>query len=70
MTVAEAISVLKGAETIYLTWDGLSYPIDPNDTLMMDAYGKYLVKSIGNYFEAGKFEIEIAFQPVKAEGRT
>ena len=70
MTVAEAISVLKGAETIYLAWDGLSYPIDTNDTLMMYAYVKYLVKSIGNYFEYGKFEIEIAFKPIKVERRT
>ncbi len=65
MTVAEAINILKGANAIYIAWDGFSYPINPDNALEMDAYGKYLVSRIGNYYEAGKFEIEIAVQPIK-----
>lgn len=64
MTVAEAVSVLKSAKEIHIVWDGSSYPIDPDNTLVMDAYGKYQVKSIKTY-PKDDFELEIAMQPVK-----
>lgn len=69
MTVAEAISVLKNAKAIRIAWNGRCTNIDPEDVLMMDAYGKYQVKSIGNYFDADDFEIEVAAQLIKAEAR-
>ena len=67
MTVAEAVSVLEGAKSIRISWNAVCTEIDPNDEMMMDAYGRYVVKSIRNYFEAHEFELKIAMRPVKAE---
>ncbi len=67
MTVAEAVSVLTVAKAIYLAWSSFSVQINPDDMLMMDAYGKYIVKRIRSYCEIDCFEIEIAVQPVKNE---
>jgi len=64
MSVAEAVSVLKSAKEIHIAWSGGSYPIDPDNTLAMDAYGKYQVKSIKAY-PKDDFELEIAMQPIK-----
>lgn len=68
MTVAEAVAVLRGAGKIRIGWNGSCKEIDPDDELMMDAYGKYQVARIRNYFEVGDFELKISIQPVKVEG--
>ena len=70
MTVAEAISVLKGAKAIRISWNGMCKEIDPGDELMMDAYGGYQVGSIRNYFSVNDFEIKVVMRPIEAGGTT
>lgn len=68
MTVKDAVSVLKGARTIALGWDGASITFDKSNLLMVDAYGDYIVDSIravGDDEEA-YYEVNVAMRPVKA----
>jgi hypothetical protein len=67
MTVAEAISVLKGAEKIRIGWDGFNQELDLDNELMMEAYGQFVVKKIENYFSPNDFVIHVAVRPVRAE---
>lgn len=66
MSVKEAVSVLKKAKSLCICYDGNAIPIDRNDSLMMDAYGKYLVDEIQAADDSGRYEIIIAMRPVKA----
>lgn len=65
MTVREAVNVLKDAKKIYIGWDGLCKELDTNSDLDMDAYGKYIVKSIVSYNKAeGSYEVAVAMRPL------
>ncbi len=66
MTVREAVKVLTEAKMLYIGWNDCIRPFDPDDELMMDAYGDYRVKRIcnaGNGLE--EFEIAVASLPIK-----
>lgn len=65
MTVREAVGALAGAKKLHIAWEGATREFDPEDELMMDAFGMYLVKKIVNSCELDCFEIHIAAQPVK-----
>ena len=66
MTVKEAISVLKSAKEIRLSWNGTSLPINREDRLQMDAFGNYVVDEISVWPELDSvYEIVIAMTPVK-----
>lgn len=68
MTVKETASVLRHAKTIMLGWDGGSFHFYPDNVLMMEAYGDFVVdaiRAVGNDEEA-YYEVDIAVKPVKA----
>lgn len=65
MTVKEVVKALKTAKKIILGYGDNAVPIDPNDMLMMDAYGCYIVDEIKGDSE-GYYEVSIAMRPVKA----
>lgn len=65
MTVRDAVTVLVGAKKFYIAWENANRELDPEDELMMDAFGMYRVKRITNSCELDCFEIHIAAQPVK-----
>lgn len=65
MTVKEAVSVLKHAEKIVLGYGANAVPFDKDDSLMIDAYGSYLVDEIRTD-DGAYFEINIAVRPIKA----
>lgn len=64
MTVRDAVAVLKKANKIVLGWDGNAVPLNKDDFLQMDAYGKYVVSEI---MACGEdcYELDIAMRPVK-----
>lgn len=64
MTVKEVVKALKTAKKIVLCYGDNSVPIDPNDMLMMDAYGCYIVDEIMGDGE-GYYEVSIAMRPIK-----
>lgn len=64
MTVKEVIKVLKTAKKIVLGYGSNAVPFDPNDRLMMDAYGCYIVDEIMGDGE-GYYEVSIAMRPIK-----
>lgn len=66
MTVREIVSVLKNAKGIQLSWNSMAIPFDPNNELMMDAYGDYVVQSIISGLDPNTFEVEIATRPIRA----
>lgn len=68
MTVSEVVKVLKNAKTIALCYDGNSFPLEKDNTLMMDAYGDYIVSEIQSVGidTDGYYEVSIAMTPVKA----
>lgn len=66
MTVREAVKVLTEAKRLFICWNDNLMAFDPEDELMMDAYGDYRVKRIcnaGNGLE--EFEIAVASLPIK-----
>lgn len=65
MKVRDIISLLKNAKAIRVNWDGLAYPLDPNNALLMDAFGDYVVARIYSV-DREEYEIDIASIPVKA----
>ena len=65
MTVKEVVKALKTAKKIVIGYGDNAVPIEPNDTLMMDAYGCYIVDEIRGDSE-GYYEVSIAMRPVKA----
>ena len=69
MTVKEACSVLKFAKKIALGWGETAVPFDKDNSLMMEAYGNFVVDSIRAYDDIPDqdyYEINIAVRPVKA----
>lgn len=67
ITVKEAVSLLTAAKQIYIAWDGCITPLDTHCTLMMCAYGKFLVESICAGHDRDTFELKIAAQPMMQE---
>lgn len=66
MTVKEAISVLKRAKEIRISWNGSSHPICKDDPLQLDAFGNYVVDEIESWPDMdGVYDIVIAMTPVK-----
>jgi len=65
MTVKEAVNVLKRAQKIVLGYGANAVPFDRDDSLMMDAYGGYLVDEIRTD-DGAYFEINICMRPIKA----
>lgn len=67
ITVKEAVNVLKKAKTIVLGYGDNAIYFNPDDVLMMDAYGSYCVDricSVGN--DDDYYEIDIAVRPIRA----
>ena len=69
MTVREAKEVMGNAE-IHLVWNGFIIPFEPDNVLMVDAYGSYKVHHIGaghcrKNNNDGCIEVHIAMQPIK-----
>lgn len=67
ITVKEAVSLLSDAKTVYIAWNGCITPLDTHCTLMMDAYGKFLVGKICTGSDENTFELEVVAQPMKEE---
>ncbi|MCI9406161.1 MAG: hypothetical protein HFK04_04525 [Oscillospiraceae bacterium] len=65
MTIREAVSVLSNAKNIFIAWRGGIVEINPNDSLMMSAFGGYKVKEICNSWEKDSFEIHVDAVPVR-----
>ena len=66
VTVKDVVAILKDPKDIRLAWEGFVYELDPANALMMDAYGDYVVKSIGASNGDGSYETNIAMSPIKA----
>ena len=67
MTVKEVVRALKTAKKIVLGYGDNAVPFNKDDSLMMDAYGDYLVDEIRGD-EDGYYEVSIAMRPIKAGG--
>lgn len=64
MTVKEVVSILKTAKQIALSYGANAVPFDKDDSLVMDAYGGYIVDEIRT--DDGKYyEVNIAMRPLK-----
>lgn len=66
MTVKEACSVLKIAKHIDLIWAGDAVAFHKDNTLMLEAYGNYVVEQINGGVGDESYEIYLAMMPVKA----
>ena len=68
MTVREAVKVLTEAKTLYISWHDNLRVFDPDDELMMDAYGDYKVSRICTTCDSSdeSYEIAIDATPIKA----
>ena len=64
MTIREVVSVLKKAKQISIVWNGNAAPFDKADTLMLDAYGRYVVDEIQAADEEC-YELIVAMRPIK-----
>lgn len=64
MTVKEAVSVLKRAKKIDLTWNGEAIHFDKDNALMVEAYSMYIVDEI-LAVEEEYYEVNIAMIPMK-----
>lgn len=65
MTVKNITEALKDATKISLAFDGLAHSLDFHSSVMMEAFGSYVVSGIRGG-EHGEYELEIAMRPVKA----
>lgn len=65
MKVRDIAALLKNAKAIRINWDGLTYPLDTKNILMMDAFGDYIASGIMS-IDREEYEIEIAATPLKA----
>lgn len=65
MTVREAVNVVTDAKKLFLCWDGELIDFDPENELMMDAFGHYKVKRVQHGAEDDTYEIHIAALPAK-----
>lgn len=68
MTVKEALSLLDNANEVSLSWDGTLVNFNFRNSIEVDVWGDYVVRSISAYKE-GAFELALAAQPVKREVR-
>lgn len=64
LTVKEIVPLLKDAKDIRIGWNGSTRPFDKEDSLLMDAFGDYLVRAIVPDGMDG-IEIHIATTPLK-----
>ena len=67
MTVKDAAKVLRSAKELRICWADCSIPgFRPDDPLMMDAFGKYVVDEImAISVDPEAYEITVAVRPVK-----
>lgn len=65
MTVREAVNVTTDAKKLFLCWEGDLIDFDPENELMMDAFGHYKVKKVWHGVEDNTCEIHIAALPAK-----
>ena len=63
MTVKEVVRLLKTAKSISLGYGANAVQFDPRDTLVVEAYGDFVVDEI--QCEDGHYEVIIAMRPVK-----
>lgn len=64
MTVRKIANALKDAKKIALAYDGISHPFNRTDSLMMQAFGDYIVSEI-RCDTGGDYELTLAMRPVK-----
>lgn len=64
MTVRKICNALKEAKKISLAYDGLAHPFDRTDTLVMQAFGDFVVSEIRGG-EKGEYELTLAMRPVR-----
>lgn len=72
MTVRDAVSVLKHADTIHLAWNQSVIGLNPKDNIVLDSFGGYKVDYIfaARPDEDGiltEYEIGIAVRPIKED---
>ena len=71
MKVKEATAVLRYADKIVLVWDDFQHEYNPQDSVMVEAFGDYKVAFINGYNADGEsgtckdYEIGVAVQPIK-----
>ena len=46
MKVRDIVALLKNARAIRINWDGLAHTLDPQNALLMDAFGDYIASRI------------------------
>lgn len=64
MTVKDAVKVLKSAKKITIGYGANVIPCNVQDSLVLDAFGDYVVESICGVTD-DEYEIDLAIAPVK-----
>lgn len=64
MTVRKICKALKDAKKINLAHNGVAHPFDWNDSVMMEAFGDYIVSEIRGG-EKGDYELTLAMRPIR-----
>lgn len=67
MTVRDAAKVLKNAKELKICWGDCAIPgFSPDDPLMIDAFGGYVVDEITAIsVSPDRYEITVAMRPVR-----
>lgn len=63
MTVKKIVNALQDAKVIRLGYNGTSHEFDPTNSLLMQAFGDYVVSQI--YCDNHQYELSLAMRPVK-----
>ena len=63
MTVKKIVNALRDAKKIRLGYNGIAHEFDPSNTLLMQAFGDYVVSEIN--CDNHEYELELAMRPVK-----
>lgn len=66
MTIRETIGLLKDAKKVIITWNGNQQNIDIFDSVILEAFGNYLIDGI-YAVEEDVFEISLAVKPIRKE---
>lgn len=64
VSVRELTAMFRPSDDVNISWGGCLMPLDLENSLSMDAYGDYAVKSI-RATGANSFEIDLAVESIK-----
>ena len=65
VSVKDVVRLFRTSDEINISWGGCLIPFDPENSLLLDAYGGYSVKAVHANGE-NSLEIDLETVPVKA----